>query len=188
MSKESIGKRLAILRASLNLTRHQVEEKSKGDLMASSLSNYERGAANLSLNKIMAVYRFYSQYLSVDLNWLLLGSGTNPEYANNFLHDNILEEISTFKAHKDHFVTVAKADNLPIWKKGDFVGGVKKEPSSDFIYWILQTKSGDLIIEAGEFDNDYFIYQLRNNAGLALHPRADIAYSFALRFLRNHNF
>lgn len=187
MSKESVGKRLAILRSSTGLTRQQVEEQTNGELMASSLSNYERGAANLSLNKIMAVYRFYSQHLSVDLNWLLLGKGTDPQSTNSLMEDSILEEINSFQSHQNHFVTMTKTDNAPYWKKGDFIGGVKKQPSNEFMFWILQTKTGDIIIEAGEFNNDYFIYQRRNNAGLAIHPRSDIDNSYALRFLRNQD-
>lgn len=187
MSKESVGKRLAILRSSTGLTRHQVEEQTNGELMASSLSNYERGAANLSLNKLMAVYRFYSQHLSVDLNWLLLGKGTNPQTATALMEDSILEEIHSFQSHANHFMTMTKTDNAPYWRKGDFIGGIKKQPSNEFMFWILQTRSGEIIIEAGEFDSDYFIYQRSNNAGLAIYPRSDIANSYALRFLRCQN-
>lgn len=123
-----IATRLKILRDVSALSRKDIEARSNGRIKYSSLSTYENGQSNVSVDYLRRLVDFYeSQGVSVSYSWLIDGTGYAP-MKNNQMAVNLssISEISLFQQQNPNSIVLSSdksyADFIDV---GDFLGGVK---------------------------------------------------------------
>lgn len=154
----SIDTRLKQVRTILDLTRKDVEKETGGSINQSSLANYETGSSQLSIPYLLKIYHYYSDKISLDLNWLLTGIGKEP-FKNSELKIDIVNEITSYKENNINSLVICSSKDIPpLIKVGDFIGATPSSKTSDHSLWIIQKKNGDIEIETGHVINDIFVF------------------------------
>ncbi|GEM75331.1 helix-turn-helix domain-containing protein [Vibrio sagamiensis] len=121
-----IAERLKELRRYSGLSRRKIEMMSKGEIKQSSLSTFENGQSNISIEYLKKLTKFYKDIgISVSYPWLLEGEGPPPLKKDHMgLNFSCLQEAQYFQDLNPLSIIISANKSFDgIIEIGDFLGG-----------------------------------------------------------------
>ena len=142
---ETIGERVQALRRALDMTRRDFSRKH--NIPEPTLRILEAAQTDISKKQLQRLIKaFESEGIICPEDWLLKGKGAEPSSAKGFIQkeiesmemdetlaiDPVLVEAACFQKYTSNSIVVRVIDEMmaPLYKRDDYVGGVKITPSS----------------------------------------------------------
>jgi transcriptional regulator with XRE-family HTH domain len=137
----SLGERLRRVRQQQNLSLHDVEARSHGELKASVVGAYERGERAVSITRLQVLAGFYR----VPVAELLpepIGIGVTDDLAAEVDAGDVVIDLVALEEHRDDEPVLARYVESIQARRGDYNGRV------------LTVRAGDLATLAAVLDRD----------------------------------